>query len=562
MPQEHRHRVTDNAPVYKNGSTLLPPLNDDCISIILSMLDKPDLAVLSATSRLATPYAWPCLVRSLNVARSAGSQFINRDICSFVFKHALGPYIEVLRMTPSPRPKMLWSDVSEALSRPGINESLHQVVKVIESATNLHSFRIDACHLGYFERESRILTALQQCSRLRKLQLTGLGKTDVDALLANPIPNLRCLELSISGIMDVEPVFGAVSFSAQTLEELSVSYIPLIAFGVPDVGRGNIIATCPRLQRLSLHNIAVETHDISRACPNLQHLMMNTWDYALPPFTLPTSSGRDLTFCDSFPELRSIAGHTILMALPLHSRLQRLHIDQNLKSQGLFEKTLKVLKCSPLTSVSLHIRVRSPAEKLPRARAARGDRPFTTSYVISAVADCIPHAQFLEISFSWGRFRPKRENGFSPEACFEWGLTSESACSPLAALSDLQFMSFTVPGPRDEDDDKVPNMQGIAQTLLHTLPNTKYLSLRSRGFYKHRLCFRRNTNHSTHSDDAHRDLDSENCGSQSTDATVPSPAGACSVVEVATNEAHSAYQQYSWQATGLQGWCNGGHEWQ
>ncbi|KAA1472979.1 hypothetical protein DENSPDRAFT_839386 [Dentipellis sp. KUC8613] len=559
MAQEDSRQTTDSAQVPRNKSTLLPPLNDDCISIILSMLDKPDVAALSRTFRLATSYGWPCLVRSLNVAKSAGSQFINPDICNFVFKYGLGPHIEVLRMTPSPRPRMLWSDVSEALSRPGVNESLSQVVKVIASAINLHSFRIDACHPDYFEREPRILTALQQCSRLRKLQLTGLGKADIDALLANPISNLRCLELSISGIMDVEPVFGVVSFSSQTLEELTVSYIPLIAFGVPFVGRGTIAMTCPRLQRLSLHNITMEAQDISRACPSLQHLMMNTWDYTLPPFTLPASSERDTTLSDSFPELRSIAGHTVLMALPLHSRLQRLHIDQSLSSPELFEETLKVLKHSTLTSISLQIRVRSPVERLPRIRAARGDWPFTTSYVISAVAGCIPHVQYLELGFSWGRFRPRRENGYSPEACFGWGLTSES-WTPLAALSDLQFMSFTVPGPRDDNDDTPPNMRGVAQTLLQALPGVRYLSLRSRGFFKHRACFRRNTNLSANSRSADHVTDFES--EQSIDVTVSPPARMYSAVEVTTNEARAAYQQYSWQATGLKSWCNGGHEWQ
>ncbi|TFY61488.1 hypothetical protein EVG20_g7029 [Dentipellis fragilis] len=392
------------------------------------------------------------------------------------------------------------------------------------------------------EREPRILTTLQQRSHLRKLQFTDIGQPDVNSLLSTPISNLRCLQITVADFMDVGIVFEVAGLSAQTLEELSISYTPPVEVYEQEVGNGNPSLTFPHLQRLSLLNITMAAPDIARAFPHLQHLKLVVWGQSEPLFLFP--SGLPSTI--SFPELRSIAGHSGLMALPLHANLQRLRIDQTITSKDMFDEALKTMTASPLTSVSLIIRTRSPVEKRPRARAAQAQDtwPFSSSTMISKVASCIPRAQYLELGFNWGRFRAY---DLSPEACVESALCLETPCAPLAELKDLRYASFTVPGPRDGAENIRPNMQSIFDGLFHTLPNVEHLSVRSKGMYQHRFHYRHKTN---------------NVSSESADPAVSSLADEHSAIETTSKEALAAYEHYSWEATGLKGWCVGGHEWQ
>ncbi|TFY71700.1 hypothetical protein EVG20_g1306 [Dentipellis fragilis] len=516
---------------------LLPPLNDDCCTIILSMLEAPDLAAMSRVSRVAPSYVRRWLARNINIAGSHGTHFVDHDIYHFISQYTLWPYIEVLRMTPRPEYKPSFSDYfARPENRSLVHDGMHLIAEVVEAAVNLRSFRMDALFGKFLERDPRLLISLQHRSLLWELQLNGLRRKDMDSLLANPISNLRCLRLEISEVVDVRDIFEVVCSSARTLEEISISYRPGPHGSLTTrIGNGNLVSTYPRLQRLLLHNITIDPHGLLRAFPNLQTLKMDMQHDEEAPVILPAfvpESYINGTFCNPLPELRSIDGHSTLLALPLHSNLQRLHIRQLTNSPEFFEELLRIMGCSPLISVSLCVRVRSPTEGSP---LTHDTWPFTTSHVISTVANCIPLAQFLEFSFNWGRFRPGRASGFSAKSCLKWTLSSDSACSPLAALSNLRFVSFTVPTPSREYSETPPHMQDIADDLLCTLPTIKYLSMRSWGIYRRRVYFRRR-----------KSSDGETSSSESVRGN---PA-----IEITCNEAHAAYLKYSWEATDLKGW--------
>ncbi|KAA1472977.1 hypothetical protein DENSPDRAFT_839384 [Dentipellis sp. KUC8613] len=517
---------------------LLPPLNDDCARVVLSMLGKPELAALSRVSRPVASYIRPWLVRNVNVAKTTPSRSIDLGALRFVLKYDLGSYIQALTVFP---PSGFVLDLAALL--PVVDEFLRLLADVIESAVNLCSFRMYMYQRGYLEREPRILLTLQQRSLLQKLQFTDIGQADVDALLSTPISNLRCLQITVTDFLDVGIVFEIAGLSAQTLDELSISYTPPVEVYEQEVGSGNPSTVFPHVQRLALLNITMAASDIARAFPHLQHLKLVVWGQsALPaPFFFPSGLPNNV----SFPELRSIAGHSGLMALPIHANLQRLRIDQTIISKDMFDEALQTMAASPLTSVSLIVRTRSAGEKRPRARAAqtREAWPYFSPTVISKVASCIPRVQFFELGFNWGRFRAY---GLSPETCVKSALCLESACAPLAELKDLRYASFTVPGARDGAEDIRPNMQSIFDHLFNTLPNVKHLSARSKGMYQHRFHYRRRAETTSHAEES----------------TVSSSTEEHPCIETTSKEALAAYERYSWEATGLKGWCVGGHEWQ
>ncbi|KAA1476763.1 hypothetical protein DENSPDRAFT_528739 [Dentipellis sp. KUC8613] len=525
---------------------LLPPLNDDCCTIILSMLVTPDLAALSRVSQVAPSYVRPWLVRDLNIAGSHGTHFINRDIYDFIFRYALAPYIEVLKMIPRRECKPSFSNYfSRRENQSLVREAMNIIAEIVEAAVNIRSFRMDTFFGQFLEEDPRILISLQRHPRLRTLQLNGLRVTDVDSLLAHPISDLLCLQLSTSEAMDVQRLFEVARSSSQTLEELLISY-HICPYNSPDADcRSAILASYPCLQRLLLRDIKMDPSGLSQVFPSLQNLKMGMLHDQVSPIILPTDlvceSKPNATPFNLLPGLRSIDGHSALLALPLYSHLQRLHISEIASTQESFEDLLTVMKCSPLISISLCIRARSPTEELS---LSPNTWPFTIPYTISAVAKCVPLAQFLELSFNWGRFRPGLASGFSARTCLEWALSSESACAPLAALSDLRFVSFTVPAPGREYDENPPHMQDIADNVLCTLPTIKYLAMRSWGLLRHRLYFRRR-----------KSSDGETLSSESA-------GGKNLAVQITRSEAHAAYLNYSWEATDLQGWCVGEHEWQ
>ncbi|TFY71707.1 hypothetical protein EVG20_g1299 [Dentipellis fragilis] len=512
---------------------LFPQINDDCCMIVLSLLNKPDLAILSRVSRLARSYAAPWLVRDLNIGKSA--QFVNRGICRFVLTHGLGPYIQHLRISPSY--KLPLGRCS--LFGPIVDESLRLLADVVAVAINLLSFRIEPLYQGYLHKEPRLVIALQSRPRLRKLQITNVNGADIDQLISKPISNLRCLQLTLGDATNGGDVFDVVSSSVETLEELSIWSF---ASHEPQATHQAQKTICPRVRRLSLHNIRMDPYTISQAFPNLQHLKMNLSDYSDSPFTPSITSNLPLLNSSSFLELQSISGHSALTTLPLHSLLQRVHIEQLINSEEMLQDVLAFIRCMPLKSVSLLIRIRSPDEEA-RRRSGYNQWPLRASSVIRRLAKCIPRVQYLELGFSWAGFRA---SGRSPQVCTESILLTRSACRHLAALKELRYASFTVPGPRELGHDTQPNMQAVADDLFHTVPTLAYLTLRSKGWYTHLLHY-----HNTRCS-----------GISLVEAAVPAEASEHHAVEITEDEAQCAYRRFSWKATGLDTWCAGQHEWE
>ncbi|KAA1476772.1 hypothetical protein DENSPDRAFT_529211 [Dentipellis sp. KUC8613] len=385
---------------------LFPQINEDCCMIVLSLLDKPDLAVLSRVSRLARSYATPWLVRDLNLGKSA--QFVNRGICRFVLTHGLGPYIHHLSISPSFKLPLGRC----TLFGPIVDEALRLLADVVAAATNLLSFRIEPLYQGYLHKEPLLAIALQSRPCLHKLHITNIDGADINQLISKPISGLRCLQLTLGDTTGGGDIFDVISSSAGTLEELSIWSIVLHELQVTHELQKTVY---PRLRRLSLHNVKMKPHAMSQVFPNLQHLKMNLSDYSDSPFSPSTMSNLPLPHSPSFSELQSISGHSVLTTLAFHSPMQRVHIEQLINSEEMLRDVLAFMSHMPVTSVSLLIRIRSPDEEA-RRRSGHHQWPLRASSVMRMVAKCIPRVQYLELGFSWAGFRA---SGRSPQVCTE-----------------------------------------------------------------------------------------------------------------------------------------------
>ncbi|EMD39416.1 hypothetical protein CERSUDRAFT_93446 [Gelatoporia subvermispora B] len=433
--------------------SILPGINDDCALAVIAQLDKPSLAAVSQTSKLAFHAVGPYLVQDVALTRSEEQVL---GFCRYVLAHNLANTVRHLYIdSPDTSVARLeyvssatYSRFSNALKPAQFASAL---ADVLERTTKLESLDLGVNVEELIKCEPRVAPALIANPPSAKLRLLDVGKTAHLALrsLRSP-PHLILGE--DNGIHrpegDTEVLRAALlEFLSANAERLRVIDLDEAIYKTLD----QRALRFPNVEMITIPGLDMSMQTCARVFPSVR--------YFNNPMTGMSDHARSGQHGPLWRDLRSAEGmgNIVVWLARHHPTVRRLHMWMQYGYRGTrdaFGQVCDVLRARPIVSLGMAVEIPDDDHNAPFSGQWLVQPHFEMGHFWPGLAAAIPQARFLHLCF-----RRPGSTYMTLEVLFA-ALTHETISS-LDALPDPRYVLLRYIGHMARADQaRVHDSQG------------------------------------------------------------------------------------------------------
>ncbi|TFY83331.1 hypothetical protein EWM64_g681 [Hericium alpestre] len=429
-------------------SSIIPALNEDCVTSILSYLDKSSLVTIACTSKTGKGVALPLLVHTVQLYTEVPEQIIS--FSRSVLSNQLGHYVRHL--------KIQHGYVQEDETDPVFLPAMQPLVDLVAATDNLASLRIPVFADDLFKWAPGLVDAINAHPPSQAFEIGSIS--DRGWQLARPFTGLRDLSLTFDELTEELDIFAITAPSAKTLNSIHLGGCMQENIRI-SFRQGSI--PCEAARMVSFCNAETSPTDLHNAFPNVQFIN-SSWSNVSAG---PSQYGPEL-----LPNLIGLNGQldTALELAPHHD-LCMLRLSEYINTNSEFEQFSGALGAGSARSLrSLSLILMFDNENVDRSDRLSGQLFF------SRLPQFAPQLRFadLDITLSYADLDavPPRDTWDNTIAL------CRAACRYLARLAHLKFVILNfAPGQENDLTDLLAAFRGIATECLRSLPLADYFAL-------------------------------------------------------------------------------------